>query len=302
LDYDKPFHVRWDVDFRGKAGRTKRIARQIREASPRVVEIWIEGEKGLGELPAIFTEMHKCGSRIEATLRLFPGAESAAQRGYAVDFIWDVDPRAPFRGRLPHGARAISVAIDEDSLVHFPDLLEEFTGSGLGELRLPNVNAVRSLAEIGHVPLPQPGKLEEAAEAASRLPVQLGTKRLVVHDYFFWTHLRRVLPAASRDRIEFSECLAASGQAYVDWDGNVYPCESLPIRLGNLQDRTFEKIWATPGRLQILETVRAVPGACGPCDQSPGCLSVCRGLLRGDPGSPDAAQRPGPERPKAAGG
>jgi radical SAM protein with 4Fe4S-binding SPASM domain len=285
LDPSKPVHVRWDIDFHGKAGRTKRIARQIREAAPRVVELWIEGEKGLDELPAIFTEIHKCNPRVVATMRLFPGAAAVAQRGYAMEFLWQVDARKPFRGLLPPGTRAISVTIDEDSLPHFPDLLEDFAGSDLGELHLPNVNAVRSLAEVGHVPLPQPGMLQQAAETASRLPVPLGGKRLVVHDYFFWKHLRAALPEEAGERVEFSECLAASKLAYVDWEGNVYPCESLPIRLGNLQERTFEKIWRAPARLRILETVRAVADACGPDDHAPGCLTVCRGLIRDVPGS-----------------
>jgi len=289
--------VRWDVDFRGRTGRTKRIARQIHEASPRVVELRIEGEKGLSELPAIYTEIHKCNPRVVATVSLFPGAASVTQRGYSMDFIWEVDARGPFRGLLPHGAEAISVTIDEDSLAHFPDVLEEFAGSDVRELHLPNVNAVRALAEVGHVPLPQPGKLQEAAEIASRLPVSLVGKRLVIHDFFLWKHLQAAFPGEAGERAEFSECRAASALAYVDWEGNVYPCESLPIRLGNLQERTFEKIWRSPARLQILETVRAVPDACGPRDQAPGCLYVCRGLLRDVPGSPDAAQTPRTERP-----
>ncbi|HSL91665.1 MAG TPA: SPASM domain-containing protein [Candidatus Limnocylindrales bacterium] len=297
MEIPRPMRVRWDVDFRGRTGRTKRIARQIRETSPELVELRIEGETGLSELPAIFTEIHKCNPRVVSTVRLFPGAASAAQRGYSMDFIWEVDARGPFRGLLPHGAESISVTIDEDSLAHCPDVLEEFAASVVRELHLPNVNSIRSLAEVGHVPLPQPGKLRDAAEIASRLPVSLEGKRLVVHDYILWKHLRAVFPGEAGERIEFSECRAASAHVYVDWEGNVYPCESLPIRLGNLQERTFEKIWRSPARLQILETVRAVPDACGPCDQAPGCLSVCRGLLRDVPGSPDAAQMPRMERP-----
>jgi radical SAM protein with 4Fe4S-binding SPASM domain len=191
------------------------------------------------------------------------------------------------------------VTFDEDSLPHFPDVLEEFAGSGLRELHLPNVNAVRALAEMGHVPLPQPGKLQEAAEAASRHPVPLGRKRLVVHDYFLWKHLLSALPEEAGERIEFSECRAASGLAYVDWEGNVYPCESLPVRLGNLQDRTFEKIWRSPARLQVLETVKAVPDACGPDEQAPGCLTVCRGLIRDVHGSRDGVRANGTGRPAA---
>jgi radical SAM protein with 4Fe4S-binding SPASM domain len=302
VESSKPNRVRWDVDFRGRTGRTKRIARQIREASPGIVELWIEGEKGIAELPGIFTEIHKCNPRIVATVRLFPAAIAAAQRGYAMEFIWEVDAHEPFRRLLPTGAAEISFTPDEDTLIHLPDVLEEFAGSDVRELHLPIVSAVRALEELGHVALPQPGHLQEAAEALSRLPVSLGGKKLVVHDFLLWKILRAVFPDDAGGKVEFAECRAASAHAYVDWEGNVYPCNSLPIRLGTLHERTFEKIWRAPARMQILDAIRAVPDACGPCVQAAGCLSVCRGLFRDVPGSPDASTQSVAERPDAARG
>jgi len=278
MDDSMPICVRWNIDFHGRAGRTKRIARQIREASPGVVELRIEGGKGLSELPAIFTEIHKGNARVEATVRLFPGAISVAQRGYTMDFIWQVDPRAPFRGRLPPGAEAISFTPDEESLPHLPDVVEEFAESNVRVMHLTNVNAIRALAEMGHIPVPRPGQLREAAETISRLPVSLAGKKLVVHDHFLWKLLHAVFPDEAGERVEFSGCPAASALAYVDWEGNVYPCDSLPIRLGNLQERTFEKIWSSPARTQILDALRAAPASCEPCDPPKGCLSGCPGL------------------------
>jgi radical SAM protein with 4Fe4S-binding SPASM domain len=273
-----PTRVRWDVDFHGRAGRTKRIARQIREASPGIVELRIEGEKGISELPAVFTEIQKGNPRVEATVRLFPGSTAIAQRGYAMDFVWRVDPRAPFRSLLLPGSEAISVSIDEDSLPHLPDVLEEFAGGGARTMHLTNVNAVRALAEVGHVPVPRPGQLQEAAETISRLPISLAGKKLVIQDYFFWKLLHAVFPDEAGEKIEFSGCQAASALAHVDWEGNVYPCDSLPIRLGNLQERTFEKIWRSPARVQILEVLRASPASGGPCEPLKGCVSGCPGL------------------------
>jgi len=273
-----PTRVRWDIDFHGRAGRTKRIARQIREAAPGVVELRIEGDKGLSELPPIFTEIQKGNPRVEATVGLFPGAASAAQRGYPMDFIWRVDARASFRELLPPGAEAISFVIDENSLPHLPDVLEEYAEGGVRVMHLTNVNAVRALAEAGHVPVPRPEKLREAAEAVSRLPLSLAGKKLVIHDYFLWKLLRAVFPDEAEERVEFSGCRAASALAYVDWEGNVYPCDSLPLRLGNLQERTFEKIWRSPARVQILEALRAAPASCESCAPPEGCISGCPGL------------------------
>src|SRR3990172_8479229 len=218
-----PACVRWDIDFHGNAGRTKRIARQIREASPRVVELRIEGGKGLHELPAIFTEIHKCNPRVETTLRVFPGAASVALRGYAMDFI--------------------CMTLDGDSLARLPDVLEECAESNARAIHLSNVNAIRALAEAGHVPVLGRERLQAAAGIISRLQIPLSGKKLVVHDYFFWKLLRRVFSDEAGEGVCFSGCRAASALAYVDWEGNVYPCDSLPVRLGNLPEKTFEKIW-----------------------------------------------------------
>jgi GeoRSP system SPASM domain protein len=280
-----PVRVRWDVDFRGRAGRTKRIARQIREASPKVVELRIEGEKGFSELPAIFTEIHKCNPWIETTVRLFPGAAALAQRGYSMKFVWEVDVRRPFDGSLPHDAEAISFTADEISLESLPDILEEFAGSGARVLHLPNVNAIRALAEVGHVPVPRIEQLQAAAERIAKLPVSLKGKSLVVHDYFLWKLFRGIFPEETGKRIGFLGCHAASALAYVDWDGNVYPCDSLPIRLGNLQEATLQKIWRAPARIQILDALRAVPPECDGCGQIEGCLTGCRGLAYAVSGS-----------------
>ena len=278
MESSRPKRVLWDVDFRGRTGRTKRIARHIREASPGLVELRIEGDKGLSELPAIYTEIHKCNPRIVATVRLFPGAAPVVQRGYSMDFIWEVDAFEPFRGMLPPGTEAVSFTPDEDTLVHLPDVVEEFAESGALALHLPNVNALRALAEVGHVPVPLAGQLQETAEAVFRLAPPLEGKKLVIHDYFLWKLLRAAFPVEKRERFEFSACEAASALAYVDWEGSVYPCDSLPIRLGNLQDSTFERIWRAPARVQLLDAIRARAASCGECDYLESCLSGCRGL------------------------
>lgn len=278
MEYSMPIRVRWDVDFRGRAGRTKRIARRIREASPLFVELRVDGEKGLTEFPAVFSEIHKGDARIEATFRLSPKTAAAARRGYPIDFIWKIGAREPFTRLLPDGARAISFVPDEDTYPDLPDILEEFAESGLDTLHLPNVNAVKALAEKGHVPIPRRSQLQEAAEHIPALRVSLSGKKIVVHDFFLWRVLRGAFPNEVGERVEFSGCQAGSALAHVDWEGNVYPCDSLPILLGSLEERSFEAIWDAPARKQVLSAIRSVPAPCGSCDSLKGCLSGCRGL------------------------
>lgn len=288
MEFSMPMRIRWDVDFRGKVGRVKRIARRIREAAPLFVEIRFKGEKGLSHLPAVFAEIHTCNPRIEATVELFPGAGAVSRRGYPIDFIWGIPPGEPFLRLLPEGAVAISFVPDEETFPDLPEVLEEFSGSGLDTLHLPNVNAVRALAEKGHVPVPDPSLLREAASRLPALGISMSGKRLVVHDYFLWKVLRESFPDESGERVEFSGCQAGSALAHVDWEGNVYPCDSLPVRLGNLQETALADIWRSPARGRILEAIRSVPAPCGTCDFLKGCLSGCRGLAYVQSGTFDA--------------
>lgn len=273
-----PVRVRWDVDFGGRVGRPKRIARQIREIAPLFVELRIEGERGMAELSAIFTEINKCGAKVGATAGLSHRSGTAVRWGYPIDLVWDIGAGGPFRGLLPAGARAVSFTPDEDTIGALPAVLEEFAGSEALALHLPNVNAVRAVAAKGHVPVPRAGQVRAACEEIARAAIDLTGKKLVIHDYILWKVLRSRFPAAVGDRVEFAGCQAGSSLVHVDWDGNVYPCDSLPIRLGNLLETPFERIWRSPAREKVFAAIKATPGACSRCGAYSGCLGGCRGL------------------------
>lgn len=278
MDFSLPIRVRWDVDFQGRIGRTKRIARQIREVSPLCVELRIEGEKGLSHLTAVFHEIHRSHAHVEATIDLFPGAERALRWGYPIDLVWEIGRKADFAHLLPEGATAVAFTPDEETLPLLPEILDEFAESRAQALHLPNVNAVRALAAHGHVPLPRPGRYLETADAVARAGVSLEGKRLVVHDYFLWKILRDVFPREAGERLEYAGCQGGSALAYVDWEGNVYPCDSLPLRLGSILDASFEQVWRSPARVRAVEAIRETPAWCASCTKRQGCMSGCRGL------------------------
>lgn len=276
-----PVNVRWGVDFRGRVGRSKRIAREIREIAPEVVELQIEGDRGISELPAVLAEILQCHPRVEAAVGLFPTAAAAARRGYPVTFVWTVDGGKPFAHCIPEDAHAVLFVPDEDTIRLLPTVLGEFARSGAGELHLPNVNAVRALAAKGHVPVSRPEQIREASEAIERLSLALGGKRIVVQDYGLCRFLHRAFRSDAEGCVAFSSCHGGSRVAYVDWDGEVYPCDALPIRLGNLHETSFERIWRSSARLRIAEALRASPPDCGMCATYSGCVGGCgpsRGL------------------------
>ena len=274
MEYFLPTHVRWDVDFGGRVGRPKRIARQIREIAPQFVELRIEGDKGIDELSAIFTEIHKCNPKIEATVGLTARAVAASRWGYPIIFLWAIEGGNTFSRCLPEDARAVSFAPDEETIHLLPQVLEDFAESGAKELHLPNVNAVRALAAVGHIPVASSGQFREMSRKLNPSRISLVGKRIVVHDFFLCRLLRNVFPDEGGKRVEFSACDAGTRLAYVDWDGNVYPCDSIPIRLGNLLETPFERIWGSPQRVRVVEAIHSVPVDCDSCIAHSGCRGL----------------------------
>ncbi len=288
MEFSVPIRVRWDVDFRERAGRVKRIARRIAEASPLFVELHVSGKRGLKELPGVVAELQRSSSRVSLHLPLPARPSDSHGRGYPVEYIWDVGPVAGFLARLPEGAEAISFVPDDECAEELPEVMAEFAGSGLNELHLPNVNAVRACATGGAVPVPRIDRLRAAAGAVAALGLSLRGKRLIVHDFFLWKSLSGTFPGATGDRVEFSGCQAGTALAYVDWEGNLYPCDSLPIRLGNLEARTLEAVWNSPARARIADALRSSPWQCEGCAEHAGCLGGCRGMAYLASGTLDA--------------
>jgi radical SAM protein with 4Fe4S-binding SPASM domain len=284
LEFPLPSRIRWGVDFRGRIGRPKRIARQIREIAPKVVELRFEGDRGISELSAIFTEIHKIHPKVEATVGLTARATAAARWGYPITFLWAFEGGKSFSHCIPREARAVSFTPDEETVLLLPKILKDFTDSTAEELHLPNIDAVRALAARGHIPVPRAEQIREVSEKIATSPVPLSGKRLVVHDFFLYRALRSVLPDGEGEHVEFSGCEAGTRLAYINWEGDVYPCDSIPIRLGNLLETPFERIWCSAARHRIVEAIHSVPIDCDSCVAHSGC----RGLAHFASGNFDA--------------
>ncbi|MGA7103923.1 MAG: SPASM domain-containing protein [Candidatus Deferrimicrobiaceae bacterium] len=248
------------------------------------MELRFEGDRGVSELSAIFAEIHKIHPKVEATVGLTAKAVAAARWGYPITFLWAFEGGKTFSHCIPKDARRVSFTPEEENIHLLPKILEDFTESTAEELHLPNVNAVRALAAKGYIPVPRAEQIREVSEEIAGSPVPLDGKRLVVHDFFLCRALRSVFPDEGGKRVEFSGCEAGTRLAYVDWDGNVYPCDSIPIRLGNLLETPFERIWRAPARMRVVEAIHSVPVDCDSCMAHSGC----RGLAHFASGNIDA--------------
>ncbi len=297
MEFALPIRVRWDLDSQGRAAPALRIAARIREIEPLFVEISATAPSALLLLSPVIDLLAGGFTRLSLTLGLFPGAAEWASGWPAIDVVWRIASPSDF-GLVPDGAEAASFVPDGDTIGLLPAVLESFARSRASVLHLPNINAVHAMSGGGQLPVPKPEQYAAVDRAIAAASIDLGVRRLVVHDYFLWRILARRFPEALGERLEFGGCQAGSALAYVDPEGDLYPCDALPARLGNLAgDDSFQALWDAPRRASLVEAIRATPAGCEGCGVLPACRAGCRGMAQVAAGTLDAPDPacPGPE-------
>jgi radical SAM protein with 4Fe4S-binding SPASM domain len=84
-------------------------------------------------------------------------------------------------------------------------------------------------------------------------------------------------------------CVAGSGFSYIRFDGEVWPCNFIPLSAGNIRRQAFPDIWRnSPLLQQFRRQPRPVGGVCGECVHQNIC-GGCRGRAYAHTGDPLAA-------------
>ena len=76
-------------------------------------------------------------------------------------------------------------------------------------------------------------------------------------------------------------CIAGLYYCRVYPNGDITPCPYLPIKLGNIREKTFKEIWFNSGMFKALRDFNALKGKCGVCDYRAlcgGCRARAYGL------------------------
>ena len=160
----------------------------------------------------------------------------------------------------------VSMEIDRHNVVHLPEVLSFCITHGLVNLVLP---MQRLTKEMDCFCLSAAERLELAA--ALKGMERLRSLKIVIHDPFLW---RAFYPS-----VIFPEggCQAANTMMYLSPEADVYPCPSLPIRLGSLLKESFKELVLSQKKIELRKVLTAPPKACGDCDELHLCLGGCRG-------------------------
>jgi len=183
-------------------------------------------------------------------------------------------------GALPLG---ISIEIDRHNVVHLPEFLSFCITNGLVNLVLP----MQRLTNEMDCFCPSAGERLELAAALKGME-RLESLKIIIHDPFLW---RAFYPS-----VIFPEggCQAANTMLYLSPEADVYPCPSLPIKLGSLLKESFKELVLSQKKKELRKVLTAPPRTCGDCDELHLCLGGCRGRayrMKGSLTEPDPACR-----------
>jgi GeoRSP system SPASM domain protein len=67
--------------------------------------------------------------------------------------------------------------------------------------------------------------------------------------------------------------------AYISSDGNVYPCPSMPLALGNLRETPLKSILSSAYKKELIKSLFEPPEECLGCGELYQCAGGCRGRV-----------------------
>ncbi|AJE02485.1 GeoRSP system SPASM domain protein [Geobacter pickeringii] len=114
---------------------------------------------------------------------------------------------------------------------------------------------------------------EEQGELTAALAAAGGVAELnlTIHDPFLWRAFYPGVPFPQ------GGCQAANTMLAIAPDGGVYPCPTLPVRLGSLATRSLTEIAASADKREFRRRLLEPPAACGECGVRGECRGGCRG-------------------------
>ena len=95
--------------------------------------------------------------------------------------------------------------------------------------------------------------------------------RLTIHDPFLWRAFNPGIPFPQ------GGCQAANTMIAISPDGGVYPCPTLPERIGMIGALPLKEILLSPAKKALRNRIVRYPAACDSCQE----VDICRGGCRG---------------------
>ena len=126
---------------------------------------------------------------------------------------------------------------------------------------------------------------EEQRQLAGALATVGGVQglNLTIHDPFLWRAFNPHVPFPQ------GGCQAANTMLAIAPSGDVYPCPTLPVRLGHIGESALREIVASSEKREFRRLLLENPDGCRCCQKLAECRGGCRGRSYAVHGSLDGA-------------
>ena len=160
----------------------------------------------------------------------------------------------------------ISFSVSRENWRQLPELVRFCRNSELKRLVLP-------MQRLQNGEAPFFITRQEQRELGTSLVEAGGLKdlNLTIHDPFLWRAFYPELPFPQ------AGCQAANTMIFIDPEGNVYPCPTLPVRLGTVGELSLKEIIASPAKKEFRRRLLETPDDCRGCGDILECRGGCRG-------------------------
>ncbi|WP_298268781.1 GeoRSP system SPASM domain protein [Geobacter sp.] len=292
MELATPITIYWDLPAPpGDSAFLRRVAADIAACRPLMLQVTAGNHPVDGVLPELLEQLG--GKGIAVTLTI-PAAvfEGALPLPIGVkEVLLAVERLDDIRGQENSltGSTGMAVAVCAGNWRKLPAIVAYCRERGIRRLVLPMQRLYG-----GEPPFFLTG--EEQRELAAALAAAGGVAgmELTIHDPFLWRAFNPGVPFPQ------GGCQAANTMIAIAPDGGVYPCPTLPLRLGEIGSASLREIVASAAKREVRRRLLEAPAACEECGELAECRGGCRGrayVMQGSLEGADPACRQGVSSP-----
>lgn len=264
-----PITVYWDLAPGTPPDRSLvRSCDEILECRPLMLQLY-DPSPVLGEAARVILERFR-ETPVAVSLTLtYPALLSLAETSPELDVkeLLIAVNNLESLGDVPHTPEVgISFFVTRDNWRQLPEVVAFCRDRGLKRLVLP-MQRLYGAEEPFLLDSSEQGMLENDLAAAGGID----GLRLTIHDPFLWRAFNPGIPFPQ------GGCQAANTMIAIAPDGGVYPCPTLPERIGEIGSTPLKEIISSPAKKELRKRIVRYPDACTSCQE----IAVCRGGCRG---------------------
>lgn len=278
MELATPITIYWDIPADSTDdGLLQRICSDISDCRPLMLQLYHgAGSFQPGDALSVVLEQFQ-GSRIAISLTVpavaLESAPHSCPEGMQLKELLLSGDHTEGLAEAIHNARSysgitpgVSFLVTHENWQQLPELVRLCKREGISRLVLPMQRLYNGEAPFMITATEQHQLADALLDAGG-----VGDLNLTIHDPFLWRAFNPGIPFPQ------AGCQAANTMIAIAPDGGVYPCPTLPVRLGNIGQLSLKEIVCSAEKKEFRRRLLTAPAGCRDCEE----VSVCRGGCRG---------------------